>query len=97
MSVQVSGRQFCKLWTITIVNRIGFKNNPVLLSQNNRILRPINKQSILGSFEEIYTQNYKAVFRIARKVLGNDDDASDIAQEVFICLFQRLRNGSRFN
>jgi RNA polymerase sigma-70 factor (ECF subfamily) len=48
----------------------------------------------LGPFEKIYAENYQVVFRVAKKMLGDDDEASDIAQEVFICLFHRFQNGN---
>jgi RNA polymerase sigma-70 factor (ECF subfamily) len=46
-----------------------------------------------STFEEIYSANYKAMYRVAFKMIGDKDGASDIVQEVFIACFQRLRNG----
>ena len=46
-----------------------------------------------GTFEEIYSENYKAMHRVAFKMIGDKDGASDIVQEVFIDCFQRLSNG----
>jgi len=34
------------------------------------------------------------MFRVAKKMVGNCDDASDIVQEVFIYLFDKLSGGS---
>jgi RNA polymerase sigma-70 factor, ECF subfamily len=48
----------------------------------------------LGTFEDIYAGNYLKMFRIARKMVGDRDIASDIVQDVFICLFDKLNTGS---
>jgi len=47
----------------------------------------------LSSFDEIYEANYKAINRVARKMMGNYDGIADIVQDVFIDLYDRLRNG----
>ena len=46
-----------------------------------------------STFEEIYSENYKAMHRVAFKIIGDQDGASDIVQEVFIDCFQKLKNG----
>ena len=33
------------------------------------------------------------MFRVAKKMVGDSDDVSDIVQEVFICLLDKLKNG----
>lgn len=48
----------------------------------------------MNRFEEIYNENYPRIFRVAQKMVGNRDNASDIVQEVFIYLFDRIKNGS---
>lgn len=45
------------------------------------------------TFEEIYSENYEAMHRVAFKMIGDKDIASDIVQEVFIGCFQKLKNG----
>ena len=47
----------------------------------------------LNTFEEIYTGNSKILFRVAKKMVGDRDDVSDIVQEVFIDLFRKMNNG----
>jgi len=49
----------------------------------------------LNTFDEIYADNYKTMFRVAKKMVGNCDDASDIVQDVFIYLFDKLNRGSQ--
>ena len=44
-------------------------------------------------FEEIYSENYATMIRVASKMVGNRDDVSDIVQEVFINLLDKLNNG----
>lgn len=45
------------------------------------------------TFEEIYSENYEAMHRVALKMIGDKDGASDIVQEVFIDCFQKIRKG----
>ena len=47
----------------------------------------------MKTFEEIYTENYKSMLRVANKMIGDNDEVSDILQEVFISLFDILKNG----
>jgi RNA polymerase sigma-70 factor, ECF subfamily len=47
----------------------------------------------LSTFKEIYIENYTRMFGIAIKMVGDDNTASDIVQEVFIYLFDKLNNG----
>lgn len=49
----------------------------------------------MNTFDEIYADNYKTMFRVAKKMVGNCDDASDIVQDVFIYLFDKLNSGSQ--
>jgi len=48
----------------------------------------------LSTFEEIYAENYTRMFRVSKKMVGDSDNASDIVQEVFIYLFDKLNQGS---
>jgi RNA polymerase sigma factor (sigma-70 family) len=47
----------------------------------------------LTLFEEIYAQNYSTMFRVAKKMVGSKDGVSDIVQDVFIDLYDRLNHG----
>lgn len=47
----------------------------------------------MSTFEEIYAQNYTRMFRVAQKMVGDVDNASDIVQEVFIYLLNKLNSG----
>ncbi len=46
------------------------------------------------TFEEIYAENHVTMFRVARKMIGDGDAVSDILQDVFTDLFQKLKNGN---
>jgi RNA polymerase sigma factor (sigma-70 family) len=48
----------------------------------------------LNTFEEIYTENYKIMFRVATRMVGDKEDASDIIQEIFIDFFNKTNNGN---
>jgi len=47
----------------------------------------------LNSFEDIYTDNYKAMHRVAIKMVGNIDEVPDIVQEIFIDFFKKQQMG----
>jgi len=49
----------------------------------------------LNRFEDIYTENYRLIFNVVQKIIGNTDDASDIVQETFIALYQSLQKNIR--
>lgn len=46
----------------------------------------------LEAFNKIYTENYQVLYRIACKTLNNKDIASDIVQDVFMYLHEKLQN-----
>jgi len=48
----------------------------------------------LSAFEGIYADNYPKMFRIAKKMVSDSDIASDIVQDVFIYLFDKLNTGN---
>jgi len=48
----------------------------------------------LNTFEEIYAENYKTVFRVATRMVGNSEDVADIVQEIFIDFFNKTSNGN---
>jgi len=52
------------------------------------------RNSQLKTFEEIYSENYTRLFRVAIKMVGDNENASDIVQDVFIGLYERLSGGS---
>jgi len=45
------------------------------------------------NFEDTYKENYPKVFRMASKMVNDEEVAGDIAQEVFAYLFERLQKG----
>ena len=45
-------------------------------------------------FNKIYNDNYSLIFNVVRKMVPNSDDASDLVQEVFINLYQKLEKGA---
>lgn len=49
----------------------------------------------MNSFDHLYASHYRKMFRLALKISGSSDNASDIVQEVFISLFDNLRNGNQ--
>lgn len=48
----------------------------------------------MNSFEEIYSEYYSRMFRVAQKMLVDKESAADIVQDVFVCLFDKLGHGS---
>jgi RNA polymerase sigma-70 factor (ECF subfamily) len=48
------------------------------------------KNGNISAFDEIVRRYQKKVYGLARKILGNHEDADDVAQEVFIKLYYSL-------
>ena len=48
----------------------------------------------MNTFEEIYAENYKTMFRVATRMVGDSEDVSDIIQEIFIDFFNKTNNGN---
>ena len=44
----------------------------------------------MESFDKIYADNYESMFRVARKMIHDNDIVSDIVQEVFICFLDKI-------
>ncbi|MGH0037595.1 MAG: RNA polymerase sigma factor [Myxococcota bacterium] len=58
------------------------------------------KDGDLASFDELVRRHEKRVFRLLLRMLGNREEAEDVAQETFLSLFrhgQRFRGESRFS
>jgi len=53
----------------------------------------INASNQLRTFEEIYAENYARLHNIAVRMVGDRENASDIVQEVFIGLYEKLSSG----
>ena len=47
----------------------------------------------MNNFENTYRENYPKMFCVARKIVNDEDVASDIVQEVFVYYFEKLQNG----
>ncbi len=50
------------------------------------------KNGNISAFDEIVRRYQKKVYSFARKILGNHDDADDVAQEVFVKVYYSLRD-----
>ena len=48
----------------------------------------------MNTFQEIYTENYKTMYRVASRMVGDSEDVSDIIQEIFIDFFNKTSNGN---
>lgn len=59
-------------------------------AENDYIL----KASVLSKVDEIYKENYNTMLGVARKMLGNGYDASDIIHDVFIEFFEKSDKGT---
>ena len=46
-----------------------------------------------NTFDTLYDEYYKDMYRVAKKLTGDEEGAADIIQEVFIQLFYSLSNG----
>jgi RNA polymerase sigma-70 factor, ECF subfamily len=46
----------------------------------------------LDHFDKIYKENYRAMHRVASKILNKNEAIADIVQDVFICLYHAIEN-----
>lgn len=58
------------------------------MSESNLVLQA--QQGDAAAWETLVQHHQKAVFRLAYLLLGNGDDAGDVAQEVFVRTFRSL-------
>lgn len=47
----------------------------------------------MRQFEDIYNENYKTMFHVAQKMVGDGEVVADIVQEVFVYLYERINAG----
>ena len=45
----------------------------------------------IGSFEQIYNNTAGFVYNVALRVLNNSEDAEEVAQEVFVAVYRKLK------
>lgn len=65
------------------------------MSQNVSLLRlRIKHTQHLKTFEQIYSENYAKLYRVAVKMVGDKENASDIVQEVFLGLYEKFNSGT---
>lgn len=50
------------------------------------------KNGNIEAFEKLINAHQKSVFNIAYRIIGNYDDANELAQEVFIKIFKSIKN-----
>lgn len=62
------------------------------MSDNDKLLLKRAKKGDVEAFEQLIGQYQKKVFNIALRMIGNPEDASELAQEVFIRIYRSLAN-----
>lgn len=62
------------------------------MGENDRSLLAKARVGDIEAFEELIESYRKKVFNIALRMVGNREDASDLAQEVFIRIFKSLKS-----
>jgi RNA polymerase sigma-70 factor (ECF subfamily) len=61
------------------------------MSQNDKSLLERSKKGDIEAFEKLIEDYQTKVFNIAFRMIGNYDDASDLAQEVFLRVYKSLK------
>lgn len=61
------------------------------MSENEKLLLERAKKGEVEAFELLIERYQKKVFNIALKMLGNYDDASELAQEAFIKIYKSIK------
>ena len=62
------------------------------MCENEREILEKAKGGDIESFEQLVEQYQKRVFNIALRMIGNYDDAAELAQEVFIRVYKSIKN-----
>lgn len=62
------------------------------MSEKERNLVEKSKSGDVEAFEQLIESCQKKVFNIAYRMIGNYDDANELAQEVFIKAFRSIKN-----
>ena len=60
------------------------------MEQNEQLLLHKAKAGDIGAFEELIDAYQKKVFNLAFRIIGNYDDAADLAQETFVRIFKAI-------
>lgn len=62
------------------------------MSQNEQLLLEKAKDGDVAAFEELIEAYQKKIFNLAFRIIGNYDDAADMAQEALIRIFRSIAN-----
>ncbi len=61
------------------------------INQDEKELLEKSKNGDIEAFEKLIERYQKKVFNMAFRIIGNHDDASELAQEVFIRIFKSIK------
>ena len=62
------------------------------MGQNEQILLEKAKAGDVSAFEELIDAYQKKIFNLAYRIIGNYDDAGDMAQEALIRIYRSIAN-----
>lgn len=62
------------------------------MEHNEQLLLDRAKAGDVTAFEELIDSYQKKVFNLALRIIGNYDDAADLAQETFVRIFKAISN-----
>jgi RNA polymerase sigma-70 factor (ECF subfamily) len=69
---------------------IDFRGQQNSMEQNEQLLLHKAKAGDIEAFEELIDAYQKKVFNLAFRIIGNYDDAADLAQETFVRIFKAI-------
>ncbi|MEA4960515.1 RNA polymerase sigma factor [Lutispora sp.] len=62
------------------------------MGESERLLVDKSKKGNLDAFEELISAYEKKAYNIAYRMMGNEEDAKDMAQEAFIKIYKSIQN-----
>jgi len=62
------------------------------MSEGEKLLLDRSKSGDVAAFEQLIEGYQRKIFNIALRIVGNYDDAGDLAQEVLIRIYKSIRN-----
>jgi RNA polymerase sigma-70 factor (ECF subfamily) len=65
---------------------------PMIATARQTLAMPMTNRIKPVSYEDLYTAHYAEVLRLCRLLLANHHDAEEVAQEVFLKVYQKFQN-----
>lgn len=80
------------LFSVCLFNVFTAGGSRIKMSSNEQLLLERSKAGDIAAFEKLIEVYQKKIFNLAYRMVGNHDDAADLAQEALIRIFKSIAN-----